>query len=103
MGTWTKSTKPRVQNVQALPNGGDELCAFCGEDTRRRNVHLILQYVGGKICPDFPRGAKATKASRFKAQFFSARGVRIGGMLCMGCAKRLASRLDASIGQVLEW
>lgn len=76
----------RTQSIR-VRNCGTSPCCVCGKDTAKR--------IGARPAPVM---MILRVLSFFEAKYKEP--VCVGGQLCLGCAKRLASRLDAVIDQI---
>jgi len=88
MSSGVQSKNPRVRRILISKNGLG-ICCICGKNTSKHPGHdpapigFILRFVA-TLWQKYPDDNEHT----------------MGGSLCMACAKRLSSRLDAVIEQI---
>jgi len=115
MSTGVQSKNPRIRSILVTDHGTDA-CAICGKNSAKRKgappapVHIVLEFAKVAFKNNFDAGAnlgpKLGPPQFGVARCLTERGwklgrkLRFGGALCLGCAKRLSSRLDAVIEQI---
>lgn len=108
------SKNPRIHGIIIANHGCDE-CVVCGKNRSKRKgkrpapINFCFEFTGANFRNNFakdnPRvipGPAQVGVAKCLAEtgWELARRLRIGGDLCLGCAKRLSSRLDAVIDQI---
>jgi hypothetical protein len=122
MSSATSSKSPRIRNI-LISRTGDRHCCICGKDASKHPGHrpapvgLFLEFASAIFKNDFVVNAPKTVDVDSKwapcapgemgvpkclaeTGWQLARNLRIGGSICLACAKRISSRLDAVIEQI---
>ena len=101
MSTHIHSKNQRISGILINDDVGVDSCDICGKATTKRKgkrpapapIHARFEFKGGVFRNDF--------ASDYPAVVWElAHSLRVGVYLCLACAKRLSSRLDAVIDQI---
>lgn len=114
MSNGVHSVNPRVRSIRVGDYGSGH-CAICGKSSTKRKgktpapIRFVLEFAGvafknnfGRDNPKVPPGEAQLGVSSCLAEtgWELGRALRLGGSICIGCAKRLSSRLDAVIEQI---
>jgi hypothetical protein len=114
MSNGVHSKNPRVRGILIATHGVDE-CCICGKSASRHPGHrpapvsVCLEFLcvvfKNHFAPDNPK-VQCGEAQIGVPQCLAETGwelgenLRVGGALCLACAKRISSRLDAVIDQI---
>jgi hypothetical protein len=114
MSRGVHSANPRVRGIRVADHGCGA-CSICGKKTAKRQgkapapINIVLEFAAVAFKNNFSHdneriapGPAQIGVPRCLADtgWELGRALRIGGALCLACAKRLSSRLDAVIDQI---